>query len=160
MWFRTGDLMRKDAEGFFYFVDRLGDTFRWKGENVATTEVASAVSSCPGVVAATVFGIAVTGREGRAGMAVLSTTEDFDIARLEAELEARLPVYARPVFLRLTSELLMTETLKHRPTDYSLEGFDPDIVTDPLYWRDPQSGCYARLDRAVYETIIRGHQAL
>ena len=160
VWFRTGDLMRKDAEGFFYFVDRLGDTFRWKGENVATTEVASAVSSCPGVVAATVFGIAVAGREGRAGMAVLSTTEDFHIARLGAELEARLPAYARPVFLRLSSRLSMTETLKHRPTDYSLEGFDPDIVTDPLYWRDPQSGCYARLDRAVYETIIRGHQAL
>lgn len=160
VWFRTGDLMRKDAEGFFYFVDRLGDTFRWKGENVATTEVASAVSSCPGVFAATVFGIAVAGREGRAGMAVLSTTEDFRIARLEAELEARLPTYARPVFLRLSSRLSMTETLKHRSADYSLEGFDPDVVTDPLYWRDPQSGCYASLDRAVYETIIRGHQAL
>ena len=160
LWFRTGDLMRKDAEGFFYFVDRLGDTFRWKGENVATTEVASVVSSCPGVVAAIAFGIAVDGREGRAGMAVLSTTKAFDLKGLEAELAARLPTYARPVFLRLTSELSMTETLKHRSADYSAQGFDPDVVNDPLYWRDPQSGCYARLDRAVYETIIRGHQAL
>ena len=160
LWFRTGDLMRKDAEGFFYFVDRLGDTFRWKGENVATTEVASAVSSCPGVVAAIVFGIAVDGREGRAGMAVLSTTKVFDLKGLEAELAARLPTYARPVFLRLTSELSMTETLKHRSADYSAQGFDPDVVNDPLYWRDPQSGCYARLDRSVYERIIRGQQAL
>ena len=160
VWFRTGDLMRKDAEGFFYFVDRLGDTFRWKGENVATTEVVSAVSSSPGVVAAIVFGVAVEGREGRAGMVVLSTTKDFELARLEAELAARLPTYARPVFLRLASRLSMTETLKHRSADYQADGFNPDVVADPLYWRDPQSGCYARLDRAVYETIIRGHQAL
>ena len=160
VWFRTGDLMRKDAEGFFYFVDRLGDTFRWKGENVATTEVVSAVSSSPGVVAAIVFGVAVEGREGRAGMVVLSTTKDFELARLEAELAARLPTYARPVFLRLASRLSMTETLKHRSADYQADGFNPDVVADPLYWRDPQSGCYARLDRAVYETIIRGRQAL
>ena len=159
-WFRTGDLMRKDSEGFFYFVDRLGDTFRWKGENVATTEVASAVSTCPGVVAAIVFGIAVEGREGRAGMAVLSTTKAFDLTQLEAELAARLPNYARPVFLRLTSTLTMTETLKHRSANYQAEGFDPDVVTDPLYWRDPQSGRYARLDRALYQRIIRGQQAL
>ena len=160
MWFRTGDLMRKDSEGFFYFVDRLGDTFRWKGENVATTEVASAVSTCPGVVAAIVFGIAVEGREGRAGMAVLSTTKAFDLTQLEAELAARLPNYARPVFLRLTSTLTMTETLKHRSANYQAEGFDPDVVTDPLYWREPQSGRYARLDRALYQRIIRGQQAL
>ena len=160
LWFRTGDLMRKDAEGFFYFVDRLGDTFRWKGENVATTDVAGAVSACPGVVAATVFGIVVEGREGRAGMAVLSTSDDFDVTALEAELAARLPTYARPVFLRLTTTLSMTETLKHRSTEYQVEGFDPDRVTDPLYWRDPQSGCYARLDRALYQRIIRGRQAL
>lgn len=160
LWFRTGDLMRKDAEGFFYFVDRLGDTFRWKGENVATTEVASAVSCCPGVIAATVFGVSVEGREGRAGMAVLSPAKDFDLIQLEAELAARLPTYARPVFLRLSPTLSMTETLKHRSADYQTEGFDPDLITDPLYWRDPQSGCYARLDRALYQRIIRGQQAL
>jgi len=160
MWFRTGDLMRRDAEGYFYFVDRLGDTFRWKGENVATTEVAGAISACPGVVAATVFGVAVEGREGRAGMAVVSTTERFVLRQFEAELRTRLAPYARPVFLRLSPALSMTETLKHRSADYQAEGFDPNLVADPLYWRDPQSGCYARLDRAVYLRIIRGRQAL
>src|SRR5262249_59308320 len=70
-WFRTGDLMRKDAAGFFYFVDRLGDTFRWKGENVSTSEVAEAITSFPGVADATVYGVAVPGADGRAGMAAV-----------------------------------------------------------------------------------------
>ena len=63
-WYRTGDLMRKDAAGFYYFLDRLGDTFRWKGENVSTTEVANVVRSCPGVLDAIVYGVEVAGQRG------------------------------------------------------------------------------------------------
>jgi len=100
-WFRTGDLMRLDRQGYFYFVDRIGDTFRWKGENVATTEVAEAVSSCPGVVDVMVYGVAVPGADGKAGMAALVVDDGFDLAVFWKHLAERLPAYARPVFLRI-----------------------------------------------------------
>ena len=111
-WFRTGDLMRKDEAGYFYFVDRLGDTFRWKGENVSTTEVATVVSECRGVTQAVVFGIPVPGMEGRAGMAAITTDESFCFGNLRAHLIAHLPDYARPLFVRLCSVIPTTGTFK------------------------------------------------
>src|SRR5204863_6712202 len=71
IWFRTSDLLRKDEQGYFYFVDRIGDTFRWKGENVSTSEVSEAVTAFPGVAEANVYGVSIPGRDGRAGMAAL-----------------------------------------------------------------------------------------
>ena len=100
-WMRTGDLMRRDAEGFYYFVDRLGDTFRWKGENVATAEVANVLREAPGVSDVLVYGVSVPGFEGRAGMAALAGV--FDLKEIELRLEA-LPRWSRPVFLRLTGK--------------------------------------------------------
>jgi len=92
-WFRTGDLLKRDARGYYYFVDRIGDTFRWKGENVSTTEVAETISAFPGVLEATVYGVAVPGHDGRAGMAavVVDNVADFDLAGLRAALAERLP---------------------------------------------------------------------
>ena len=78
-WFRTGDLMRKDEKGYFYFVDRIGDTFRWKGENVATSEVSEAICAFPGIKQASVYGVAVPGADGRAGMAMLITNDQLDL---------------------------------------------------------------------------------
>src|SRR6185295_13257959 len=101
-WFRTGDLMRRDRHGYFYFVDRTGDTFRWKGENVSTSEVAEALSVFPGIKEANVYGVEVPGGEGKAGMAALVVDKNFDIDTLAKHLEANLPFYARPVFLRFT----------------------------------------------------------
>src|SRR6202043_140807 len=94
-WFRTGDLMRRDASGYYYFVDRIGDTFRWKGENVSTTEVAEVIATFPGVREANVYGVSVPGYEGRAGMAALVAdgADHFDLAGLRAHIAAHLPVY-------------------------------------------------------------------
>src|SRR5206468_2421744 len=102
-WFRTGDLLRQDADGYYYFVDRIGDTFRWKGENVATQEVADVLSGAAGVTEANVYGVAVPGEDGRAGMAALVLAEGarFDGAALYARAEQHLPPYARPAFVRL-----------------------------------------------------------
>ena len=124
-WFRTGDLMRQDERGFFYFVDRIGDTFRWKGENVATSEVAEAIARCPGVRDATVYGVAIPGTDGRAGMAALVVADGFDLAALRRHIDASLPAYARPVFLRVRTELETTATFKHKKDELARAGYDP-----------------------------------
>ncbi len=150
-WMRTGDLMRRDADGFYYFVDRVGDTFRWKGENVATEEVAAALRACPGVTDALVYGVKVPGAEGRAGMAALTGT--FDIAELEQRLEA-LPRWARPVFLRVTDEIARTETFKPKRAMYAAQGFDPAASEDRLFVLS--EGGYRPLTREDCEAIRSG----
>ncbi|SEE63920.1 fatty-acyl-CoA synthase [Rhizobiales bacterium GAS188] len=155
-WLRTGDLMRQDEMGFFYFVDRVGDTFRWKGENVATVEVSEAISSCPGVVEANAYGVAVPGTEGRAGMAALVVDTSFDLVALRAHLTERLADYARPLFLRIGTELEITETFKQKKHNLVREGFDPAIVSDRLYFDHPQLRAYVPLDAALYELIKAG----
>jgi fatty-acyl-CoA synthase len=155
-WFRTGDLMKLDAAGFFHFVDRVGDTFRWKGENVATSEVNEAVADSPGVVDATTYGVAVPGADGRAGMAAIVVDERFDPAQLADHLSRRLPVYACPVVIRLCSALDTTETFKQKKQQLAREGFDPRLVTDPLFFRDPASGAYRELAAANYARILDG----
>ena len=132
-WLRSGDLMRQDVQGFFYFMDRIGDTFRWKGENVATTEVAAAAAGCAGCQAAHIYGVAVKGHDGRCGMAALEVEEDFDLRAFHAHMVERLPGYARPVFLRIVSSLAVTETFKQKKQLLAQEGFDPAVIADPLY---------------------------
>ncbi len=135
-WYRTGDLMRQDERGFFYFVDRLGDTFRWKGENVSTAEVASAIASCPGIVSTVVYGVPVPGTEGRAGMAALVIADGFDLTAFRRHLADRLPDYARPVFLRISPELDMTPTFRPKAHDLARAGYDPAAISDSLYVDD------------------------
>ena len=155
-WFRSGDLMRKDKEGYFYFVDRIGDTFRWKGENVATAEVAETICAFPAVKAAIVYGVAVPGTDGRAGMAVLVTDEALDLAAFRTHLVNRLPAYARPLFLRIRRDMAMTATFKHTKNDFVREGYDPAATVDPIYFNDPDRQAFVRLDRALYERIQAG----
>jgi len=159
-WLRTGDLMRMDAKGFYYFVDRVGDTFRWKGENVATTEVAQTIGAYPGVQAANVYGVAVPGSEGRAGMAALVVDEGFDLAGLRTHLAQRLPDYARPLFLRIVDDLAATETFKQKKQDLVAEGFDPGVITGPLLFDDREAGAYIQLDPALFEAITAGLKRL
>ena len=155
-WFRTGDLMRRDEAGYYYFVDRIGDTFRWKGENVATTEVAEAIAAFPGVQEAVVYGVAIPGTDGRAGMAALVADAGLDLAALRRHLVDRLPRYARPLFLRLRSELGVTATFKHTKYDVAQQGYDPAAGPDILYFDDPERGAFVRLDQALYERIQSG----
>jgi len=155
-WFRTGDLMRLDEQGYFYFVDRLGDTFRWKGENVATSEVNAAVLDCPGVSDATTYGVTVPGHDGRAGMAAIVVEKDFDVAALSRHLAGRLPGYAQPLFLRIRAGLDATDTFKQKKQQLVREGFDPAIVRDPLHVRDPQSGVYRPMTATIYAEIGEG----
>ena len=153
-WFRTGDLMRRDESGFFYFVDRVGDTFRWKGENVSTSEVAETLSACPGVLDSVVYGVRVGATEGRAGMAAIVTGPGFDRAALWRDLAARLPDYAMPLFLRIRPALDTTATLRPLKQDLVREGFDPDGTTDPLYFNDRAAKTFVPLDPALYRRIL------
>ena len=155
-WFRTGDLMRKDADGYYYFVDRIGDTFRWKGENVATSEVQEAISEFPGVDHANVYGVRVPGAEGRVGMAALVVKPGVDLDDFARHVVARLAGYARPVFLRMVPETDTTSTFKQRKLDLGREGFDPGVVSDPLYLLHPELQSYVRLDTAIYRDICEG----
>jgi fatty-acyl-CoA synthase len=152
-WYRTGDLMRKDAGGFFYFVDRIGDTFRWKGENVATSEVAGAIMAFPDILEATVYGVAVPGCEGAAGMATLVPHGALDLAALRSHLAALLPAYARPLFLRIKDRIETTATFKHKTADLARQGYDPTMTEDAIYFDDPKRQAYVRLDVALYERI-------
>ena len=155
LWFRTGDLMRKDKAGFFYFVDRVGDTFRWKGENASTREIADILARAPGVTQAAVYGVTVPGAEGRAGMAALCPGPGFTLEALADHAVRHLPAHAAPVFLRLMDRLPTTETFKVKAQALAAEGFDP-ALPDPLYWFDPAARAYRPLDAAAYATIMAG----
>jgi fatty-acyl-CoA synthase len=155
-WFRTGDLMRKDAKGYFYCVDRIGDTFRWKGENVSTSEVAAAICAFPGVQDATVYGVTIPGAEGRAGMAALVTRDALDLAAFRSHLIDRLPGYARPLFFRLRRELALTSTFKYTKNDLVRDGFDPAASDDVIYFNHPEQDALVRLDVELYDYIRSG----
>ena len=159
-WYRTGDLMRMDAGGYYYFVDRIGDTFRWKGENVATSEVAAAIAAFPGIVDVTVYGVPVPGTEGAAGMAALVADGPLDLAKLREHLARMLPAYARPLFLRLQHKIAVTATFKHQKTDLVREGFDPAASSDVVYFDDPSQQAYVKLDAALFARIQSGDMRL
>ncbi len=155
-WYRTGDLMRRDARGFYYFVDRIGDTFRWKGENVSTGEVLGELMTAPAVLDGVVYGVAVPGTDGRAGMAALIVAAEFDLTTFRAHVAARLPAYARPVFLRLLPALETTGTFKPLKQDLQNAGFDPARVPDPLYVDSPAARAYVPLDPVRHAAILAG----
>jgi fatty-acyl-CoA synthase len=156
-WCRTGDLMRRDERGYFYFLDRLGDTFRWKGENVATTEVASAIARFPGITGAAVYGVPVPGADGRAGMAAITTSAQFDPAAFRAHVVASLAPYARPLFVRVCASLDTTSTFKHTTRGLMRDGYDPARIADRLYVHDAERQSYVVLDPSVYDRIQSGH---
>jgi fatty-acyl-CoA synthase len=155
-WFRTGDLMKIDESGFFHFVDRVGDTFRWKGENVATSEVNEAIQDCPGVIDATTYGVEVPGADGRAGMAAIVVDKRFDPTEFSDHISRRLPAYACPVAIRICASLDTTETFKQKKQELMRGGFDPGLVKDRLLFRDEKSGAYRPIDAIGYARILDG----
>jgi len=162
-WFNTGDLLRNIGFGHAQFVDRLGDTFRWKGENVSTTEVEEVVNAFPGVAGSTVYGVSVPGTDGRAGMVsvVTETLQDnLDKESLARALKSSLPPYAVPIFLRVKTEFDTTHTHKIKKTDLKRQGFDPAEIKDPLYVLLPGSDRYQPLTREVHEEIVSGKYKL
>ncbi len=155
-WFRTGDLMRQDADGYIYFVDRIGDTFRWKGENVSTAEVAEQLAQADGVLEANVYGVPVPGQDGKAGMAALTVDETFDVGTLYERVEANMPAYAQPLFLRLQRQIETTGTFKYRKVDLVEDGFDPSRTKDPIYFKSPLKKAYVKLTKATYGKLLEG----
>jgi fatty-acyl-CoA synthase len=154
-WFATGDLMKTDADGYFYFVDRIGDTFRWKGENVSTNEVAERLMGCPGVKEANVYGVEVPGAEGRAGMAGLVVGPEFDIKVFGEGVARELPPYAQPLFVRVLPAIETTGTFKARKMDLIADGYDPGKIKGPLYFHDAKKG-YVKVTKGVFEKILAG----
>ena len=156
MWFRTGDLLKRDALGYFYFIDRIGDTFRWKGENVATSEVAEAISVFPGIKEANIYGVLVPGTDGRAGMASIVAAGALDLGKFKAHLDKNLAAYARPIFLRMQPEIEVTATFKHRKIELVRDGYDPRLVKEPLLFLDPVDSQYIPLTPELHDRIKAG----
>ena len=161
-WFRSGDLLRQDADGYYYFVDRIGDTFRWKGENVSTHEVGDVLSNAPGITEANVYGVPVPGEDGQAGMAaiVLAAGHALDGAAFYAHAATHLPRYALPAFLRLVPEMDVTGTLKQRKQSFKGEGYDPARSHDPLFVRDDAARTFVALTPTLFDAVRSGRHRL
>jgi fatty-acyl-CoA synthase len=154
-WFRTGDLMRQDASGYIYFVDRIGDTFRWKGENVSTAEVEQRLADAPGVKEVIAYGVPVPGQDGKAGMVALILDGKFKAADFAAWVDNELPTYARPTFVRMLKAADTTGTFKYRKMDLVVDGFDPERVDGAVYLRGGKNG-YTKLTAAAHAAILSG----
>ena len=158
-WFRTGDLMKQDSEGYVYFIDRIGDTYRWKGENVSTAEVEQRLADGPGVKEVIAYGVPVPGHEGKAGMVALVIDGRFGARAFADWVDQELPVYARPAFLRIIKSADTTGTFKYRKMDLVADGFDPAKVEGPVYVRGGKSG-YTKLSDAARQAILNGETRL
>lgn len=158
-YFNTGDLVREVGFKHFQFVDRTGDTFRWKSENVSTTEVESILALHPQIAEAVVYGVEVPGNDGRAGMAAITPNvpaDELDLADLQRYLARELPPYAVPLFLRLREQMETTGTFKYKKTDLKSEGFDPGKVDDPMFVLLDRERGYEPLTGEVHEGIQAG----
>ncbi|XP_041791283.1 very long-chain acyl-CoA synthetase-like isoform X2 [Chelmon rostratus] len=161
VYFNSGDLLRIDSEGFVYFQDRIGDTFRWKGENVATTEVADHLLMVDCIEEANVYGVKVPGHEGRIGMAALKLKEnmDFDDKAAYQQVKNSLPSYARPRFIRLQDSLVVTGTFKQMKVKLAEEGFNPAVIKDRMFYLEDNKG-YTPMTQEIFNSIAEGRVRL
>ena len=155
-WVRTGDLMRRDERGYFYFVDRIGDTFRWKGENVASSEVSGVIRAYSGIQHAIAYGVRVPGTDGRAGMATVVTDDGVDVNVLRGHLAAHLPNYALPVFLRVCKSISVNGTFKYSKAELIQQGYDPAATADVIYFNHPEWKKFIRVDQNLFQQLQDG----
>ncbi|XP_063833689.1 long-chain fatty acid transport protein 1-like [Ostrinia nubilalis] len=156
-YFNTGDILVMDHFGYFYFKDRTGDTFRWRGENVSTAEVEGVISSLIGLKDAVVYGVKIPNVEGKAGMAAIADPENkVDLASLAKGLKSSLPAYARPLFVRIMPEPPLTVTFKLKKKELMEQGFAINTHKDPLYFLDQKTWEYVPLTPKLYDEIVQG----
>ncbi|KAL4830835.1 hypothetical protein H8958_003663 [Nasalis larvatus] len=158
VYYNTGDVLAMDREGFLYFRDRLGDTFRWKGENVSTHEVEGVLSQVDFLQQVNVYGVCVPGCEGKVGMAAvqLAPGQTFDGQKLYRHVRAWLPAYATPHFIRIQDAVEVTSTFKLMKTRLVREGFNVGIVVDPLFVLDNQAQSFRPLTAEMYQAVCEG----
>jgi fatty-acyl-CoA synthase len=156
-YFRSGDLMRFDENDYFFFVDRIGDTYRWKGENVSTAEVAEVLSAAPGVRETTVSGVQVPGAEGQAGLAAVVCEGEFDADGFWRAAQ-ELPSYAQPRFVRVLDQMKTTGTFKIQKTQLRLDGVDPTRVSDRIFLRREEG--YVLLTPELWQDVTAGRERL
>lgn len=181
VFMRTGDLLYRSADNYWYFADRAGDTFRWKGENVSTAEVADTMGRVEGIASCTVYGVTIPGQDGRAGMAALvlkdsivrpAGTNGSDMAlvdeaalesfvgRLSKHVAKNLTAYSVPRFIRICEqELETTGTFKNKKVELKKEGFDLQKIKERMYWWTPQ-GRYLPFGEAENQEILAGRARL
>jgi len=157
-WFNSGDLLVLHEDNWVSFADRVGDTFRWKGENVSTNEVAETLNGAPGVLETNVYGVEVPGSEGRAGMASVNVGPEFSIEDFARFAVQNLPGYQRPYFVRVQEQMRITVTFKHQKVDYRREGYDPSVVSDPLYLLEGDR--YLPIDAQVFASLQDGSRTV
>ena len=164
-WFNTGDLLRTVDVGFslgyahYQFVDRVGDTFRWRSQNVSTTQVSEVVNLLPDVDICSVYGVNIPGTEGRAGMAAVTLTEgaeSLDLGSFAEQIQAQLPSYAWPVFVRVRSDVEVTGTFKLRKVELQRDGYDVTVVRDPIFVLKPRTTEYVPLDEEFHSALLSG----
>ncbi|KAH7080860.1 fatty-acyl-CoA synthase [Paraphoma chrysanthemicola] len=166
LYYRSGDALRRDDQGRWFFLDRLGDTFRWKAENVSTAEVALAIGQFPGIAEANVYGVQLPNHDGRAGCAAIHCDPNYagppvDYNDLLKHLRTRLPRYAIPIFLRLVKASTHIHNFKQNKVPLRKEGVDPELIgteavegrDDVLLWLSPKSNCYVPFERKDWEDI-------
>ena len=165
-WYRTGDLQRMDSDGRWWFMDRVGDTFRWKSENVSTAEVSEAVGDHPAITEANCYGVQLPNHDGRAGCAALvlsqgETLSPETCADLARHTLKRLPRYAVPIFLRVMKHVEITGTHKHQKVQLRNEGVDPNKVgEDEIFWLQPGSQRYEKFEEKDWRKIVGGEARL
>lgn len=170
LFFRSGDLLRVDTDGRVFFVDRLGDTFRWRSENVSTNEVADVLGSFDQIAECSVYGVEVPKSDGRCGCATIVpvenvTIETFNFQRLATHLREKLPRYAVPLFLRLSPQLTYTGTYKVQKGQAKKEGINLDLIEksgskDQVYWLPPDANAFVKYQRADWESLRTGQVKL